>query len=99
VNHNNLPDLDPVNGSWLALNTSSPGERSVVMAIHVMAANCAGIVGGQLFRSEDAPLYVKGWNIVVGLSTVGVVLSILANIQYYLGNRRQLSRTGLKYQY
>ncbi|CAI4212299.1 unnamed protein product [Parascedosporium putredinis] len=88
-----------VNGSWLALNAKSAGERSVTLAIHIMSANCAGIVGKQLFRSEDSPLYVNGFTIIVGLTSAAVVLSGLANLQYFLLNGRKFARSGLQYTY
>ncbi|KAM0540964.1 hypothetical protein ACHAPJ_013426 [Fusarium lateritium] len=88
-----------VNGSWLSLNAKSPGERSITLAIHIMAANCSGIVGKQLFRSEDAPHYPQGFTIIVGLTAAGVVLSLIANLQYYFSNGRKPTRTGLKYTY
>ncbi|KAG7128384.1 hypothetical protein HYQ45_011968 [Verticillium longisporum] len=36
-----------INGSWLALNAKTAGERSITMALHIMAANCSGIIGKQ----------------------------------------------------
>ncbi|KAH7123254.1 major facilitator superfamily domain-containing protein [Dactylonectria estremocensis] len=88
-----------VNGAWLSLNAKTPGERSVTLAIHIMAANCSGLIGKQLFRSEDAPLYPKGFTIIVGITAAAVVLSMIANLQYYLGNGRKLARSGLKWSY
>ncbi|KAM0334504.1 hypothetical protein ACHAQA_001533 [Verticillium albo-atrum] len=88
-----------INGSWLALNAKTAGERSITMALHIMAANCSGIIGKQLFRSEDAPLYRTGFSAIAGLSAAALVLSILANVQYYFLNGRQLRRTGMKYMY
>ncbi|KAJ0320058.1 hypothetical protein COL5a_009968 [Colletotrichum fioriniae] len=35
----------PVNGAWVSANAKSAGERSITMAILIMAANCSGIVG------------------------------------------------------
>ncbi|KAK6207606.1 alternative sulfate transporter [Colletotrichum tabaci] len=89
----------PVNGAWVSANAKSAGERSITMAILIMAANCSGIVGKQLFREEDAPKYRKGWTIITGLTTAAVACSIWANVQYYILNKRRLSRTGLSYQY
>ncbi|SPJ83876.1 related to nicotinamide mononucleotide permease [Fusarium torulosum] len=39
----------PLNGSWMALNAGSAGERSITMAILIMSANTSGIIGSQLF--------------------------------------------------
>ncbi|KKY27275.1 putative alternative sulfate transporter [Diplodia seriata] len=70
-----------VNGSWLALNARSAGERSITMALFIMAANAAGIVGGQLFQASDKPLYKTGWTVIVALTSVGLVFTVLANVQ------------------
>ncbi|KAM0604208.1 hypothetical protein ACHAP1_005905 [Verticillium nonalfalfae] len=88
-----------INGSWLALNAKTAGERSITMALHIMAANCSGIIGKQLFRSEDAPLYKTGFSVITGLSAAALVLSIVANVQYYFLNDRQLRKTGLRFMY
>lgn len=69
------------------------------MAIHIMAANCSGLIGKQLFRSEDAPLYPRGFTILVGLFGAAFVLSLIANVQYYFLNGRKLARAGLPYMY
>ncbi|KAL1622434.1 hypothetical protein SLS54_004999 [Diplodia seriata] len=76
-----------VNGSWLALNARSAGERSITMALFIMAANAAGIVGGQLFQASDKPLYKTGWTVIVALTSVGLVFTVLANLQYWWLNR------------
>jgi hypothetical protein len=90
---------DPVNGSWVSLNAETAGERSISMAVHIMAANCGGIVGKQIFREEDAPVYRQGWRLVVILTSVAAICSLLANLQYYFGNGRKLARSGLRYAY
>ena len=80
--------LDPVHGSWMALNTKSAGERSVTMAIFIMAANCSGIASGQIFQAHDAPRYQTAWSVTVALSCFAVVCSVLTNLQYWYLNRR-----------
>ncbi|KAF4775618.1 alternative sulfate transporter [Colletotrichum scovillei] len=89
----------PVNGAWVSANAKSAGERSITMAILIMAANCSGIVGKQLFREEDAPKYRNGWAVIAGLTTAAAACGIWANVQYYILNKRKLNRTGLSYQY
>lgn len=69
------------------------------MAIHIMAANSAGLVGKQIFREEDAPVYRRAWTQIVALAAAAVGFSLLANLQYYFGNGRRVSRSGLPYQY
>lgn len=78
----------PINGSWLSMNSRSPAERSVTMAVFVMAANCGGIIGGQLFQAGDAPHYKTGWTAIVCLLSVSIAANIFANVQYRVANRK-----------
>ncbi|KAK3694525.1 major facilitator superfamily domain-containing protein [Podospora appendiculata] len=79
----------PIHGAWIALNARSAGQRSITMAVFIMAANLAGVIGGQMFQAEDAPLYKTGWAAIVGLVAVGLLSAIVANLQYVFLNRRQ----------
>lgn len=73
----------------MALNASTSGERSLTMAVLIMAANTAGIVGSQIFQQDDRPLYRTGWTIIVSLVSVALVASVVANAQYFFLNRRR----------
>jgi len=78
----------PINGSWLALNSRSPAERSITMAMFITAANAAGIIGSQLFQSSDSPHYRTGWAAIFALLTVAMICCIVANIQYRVLNSK-----------
>ncbi|KAH6683625.1 major facilitator superfamily domain-containing protein [Plectosphaerella plurivora] len=79
--------VDPLHGSWLAMNCQTQAERSITMAIHIMGANLAGVIGGQFFRSEDTPpYYPRGWTVIVAMTVVAVAAAIFANAQYLLLN-------------
>ena len=86
----------PVNGSWMALNAPTLGERSITMAILIMSANSAGIVGAQLFQEADGPLYHRGWANIVSIVLVGVGAIIAANVQYRVLNRRSAAKGSSK---
>ncbi|AEO70550.1 uncharacterized protein THITE_2122161 [Thermothielavioides terrestris NRRL 8126] len=88
-----------VNGSWLALNARSAGERSITMAVFIMAANSSGIIGSQIFQAPDAPLYRTGWTVIVVLVSVALLMSVIANVQYRLLNRLQKREGKARYQY
>ncbi|PSN69523.1 alternative sulfate transporter [Corynespora cassiicola Philippines] len=88
----------PVHSSWIAMNTRSAGERSITLAIVIMSANTSGIIGSQLFQSQDGPLYPIGWSVVVAFLSLGLVCLSVANAQYWLLNRR-LRRGGAVKQY
>lgn len=82
----------PINGSWMAMNAKSAGERSITLAIMIMSANSGGIIGSQYFRAGDAPLYEFGWTLIVAMVSVAFVCTIWANVQYWVLNRREAKK-------
>ncbi|RDW68703.1 uncharacterized protein DSM5745_08463 [Aspergillus mulundensis] len=77
-----------LNIGWLSVYCKTPQERSVAMALVVMAANCAGISGSQIFRTEDKPLYLHGLTAICALAAASWVLALALNLQSYFTHRR-----------
>jgi hypothetical protein len=67
----------------LALHSPNPADLPVIMA-----ANGGGLVGSQLLRGDDAPLYPRGFRVCVGLVSVALAAAILQHVQYRLSNKR-----------
>ncbi|OJJ02111.1 hypothetical protein ASPVEDRAFT_887768 [Aspergillus versicolor CBS 583.65] len=72
------------NVGWLAINCTKPQERSVAMAVIIMAANMSGIAGHQIFRTADAPHYLKGLTAICALAAASWVQAVILNIYYYV---------------
>lgn len=53
-----------------------------------MAANAGGLVGSQLLRGDDAPLYYRGFRVCVGLMSLALFAAIAQHVQYRLSNKR-----------
>jgi len=77
----------------MALNSMTAGERSITMAILIMSANSSGIIGSQYFQQQDGPLYRTGWTVIISMISLALVASAVANIQYFILNRRKGGRT------
>ncbi|OJJ54833.1 hypothetical protein ASPSYDRAFT_210570 [Aspergillus sydowii CBS 593.65] len=77
-----------LNIGWLSVYCKSPQERSVAMALVVMAANCAGISGSQIFRTSDKPLYHHGLTAICALAAASWVLALALNLQSYFWHQR-----------
>ncbi|KAJ5308543.1 hypothetical protein N7476_009199 [Penicillium atrosanguineum] len=80
-----------LNVGWLSIYCKSPQERSVAMALVVMAANCAGISGSQIFRTEDAPKYIQGLTAICALAGASWALAAVLSAQYYTRRRKTSS--------
>ncbi|KAK6066835.1 alternative sulfate transporter [Seiridium cupressi] len=82
-----------LNVGWLSVNCTSPQERSVAMAMIIMAANAAGIAGSQVFRTQDAPLYLNAFTACLALNAIACVEIIAHSAWYYISNKK-LARSG-----
>ncbi|KAJ5109189.1 hypothetical protein N7456_005864 [Penicillium angulare] len=83
-----------LNVSWLAVNCTSPQERSVAMALMCMASNSAGITGSQIFRTSDKPLYHRALTATCALAGASWVQTVLLIIYYFLTRPRLGTRLG-----
>lgn len=69
------------------------------MAIFIMGANLSGIIGSQIFQADDAPLYERGWTVIMILVSVALLMAVVANLQYWLLNRLQKRVGDERYHY
>lgn len=67
----------PLNIAWMSLACTDSEERALAMAMVISGANVAGIYGAQIFRSDDAPLYRRGFGVNIGVLTLGVGLAVV----------------------
>ncbi|GME82042.1 unnamed protein product [Ambrosiozyma monospora] len=77
-----------MNCSWASANSRKPAQRSMRMAFMVMAANLAGISGGQILRSKDAPLYKTAFMALTIIACFTLALVIFMIAQYITANKR-----------
>ncbi|KAJ5921442.1 hypothetical protein N7466_009768 [Penicillium verhagenii] len=80
-----------LNVGWLSVYCRTPQERSVAMALIVMAANCSGISGSQIFRTSDAPKYLHGLTAICSLAGASWVLALMLCAQYYIYRKRAVA--------
>lgn len=69
------------------------------MAIFIIGANISGIIGGQIFQAEDAPMYRTAWTVIISLASLALAMSVFANVQYWLLNRFQKRKGEDRYLY
>lgn len=53
-----------------------------------MGANIAGIYGAQIFRSEDKPLYKRGFAINLAIISTAIILALVRYIDDLIRRRR-----------
>lgn len=78
--------------SWFTTNIGGHTKRGVATAFIISIGNVGGIIGGQMYRAEDAPYYAKGNSAACGLMCGVFVFSLLFK---YLLNRENKRRDNL----
>lgn len=53
-----------------------------------MGANAAGIAASQVFRTQDAPLYLHAFTACLALSAVNILQIIFQSVWYFISNRK-----------
>lgn len=51
--------INPIVNAWLTSNIAPDMKKSVATAMAVSANNSAGLLGSNIYRHSDAPLYCK----------------------------------------
>jgi len=78
----------PIVLTWRAVLIGGTTKTAVVTAALGAAGNVGGAVGGQIYRSEDAPLYLTGHKVLVGLLCTEVLFAFL----HWLASRGEEAR-------
>lgn len=53
-----------------------------------MAANCGGLAGAQVFRTDDSPLYHRAFTVILSLAAICMGLLLGQLLGYFLSNRK-----------
>lgn len=53
-----------------------------------MGANVGAIVGSQVFRTEDAPLYLHAFTACLALSALNILEVVFQSVWYFISNRK-----------
>ncbi|RDW87036.1 Alternative sulfate transporter [Aspergillus mulundensis] len=80
----------PLNIAWLSLTCHDSEQRALSMAGVIMGANIAGIYGAQIFRSDDKPLYRRGFSVAISVLAFGLLLAIVRYVDTLIHRRRKL---------
>jgi hypothetical protein len=74
--------------TWQANNIRGQWKRALCSATLVGAGGIGGIIGGTVFRTQDAPHYVPGITACMIAAGLIVVISLLLNLKFWMANKR-----------
>ncbi|CAO3613669.1 unnamed protein product [Cunninghamella blakesleeana] len=75
--------------SWFNNNIGGHTKRGVAVAFIISVGNIGGAIGGQVYRIDDAPLYVRGNAICMALMFGAFVFSVIFKLMLIRENKRR----------
>lgn len=81
------PNAQGVLVSWISRVSYSVRTRTVASPMSNIGIQLAGIVGNNVYRSDDAPYYFRGNRALVGITCMNIVLFVLCKFYYISRNR------------
>ncbi|OBT70876.1 hypothetical protein VF21_10071 [Pseudogymnoascus sp. 05NY08] len=60
--------------AWLPTNNPRYGKRTTASAIQITICNCSGILAPFLYPASDAPHYITGYAVSIGLLSYGICI-------------------------
>ncbi|KAF2850256.1 phthalate transporter-like protein [Plenodomus tracheiphilus IPT5] len=78
----------PVVLTWQANNIRGQWKRALCSATLVGAGGFGGIIGGTVFRTQDAPKYQPGIIACMVAAALIIVITLLMNLKFWRANKR-----------
>ncbi|KAG2222459.1 hypothetical protein INT45_013372 [Circinella minor] len=81
--------LIPLSAAWNSNNTGGHTKRAVSIAFVAGIGNLGGILSGQMYRSDDAPHYVRGHTISCIMMGVNIIVAFILRFHLARENKRR----------
>ncbi|KAK3324892.1 major facilitator superfamily domain-containing protein [Apodospora peruviana] len=77
---------------WNARNSNSVRTRAVAAALYNMTVQSGNIIGIQIYRDDDKPLYKRGNKVLLGIVAYNILLFYATKVFYIWRNRVRQAR-------
>ncbi|GAW11017.1 hypothetical protein ANO14919_003560 [Xylariales sp. No.14919] len=79
----------PMALAWLANNVSGHWKRAFSASIQVTVGNIVGIVAANIFLDREAPRYITGYSVALGLNWLGAIAATVLFVGLLTENRKR----------
>lgn len=84
-----FPYVHPVQVAWASSNSSSVRTRTVSASIYNMFVQAGAMVGANIYRDDDKPLYKRGNRVLIGICAMNIALYVFTYFFYRTINKRR----------
>ncbi|KAH0496054.1 hypothetical protein TgHK011_003437 [Trichoderma gracile] len=81
--------VTPMALAWLQNNLSGHWKRSFGSSIQVMIGNIAGIIGSNIYLTNEAPTYVTGYSVSLAMMWLGMISATILFILMWRENMKR----------
>ncbi|RAK73474.1 allantoate permease [Aspergillus fijiensis CBS 313.89] len=74
---------------WTSKNSNNVGTRTISAALYNMFVQVGGIIGNNIYRTDDKPKYRRGNSVLLGINVLAIVLFLLTKVYYTLRNKHR----------
>jgi hypothetical protein len=75
--------------AWTSRNAGSVRTRTISAAVYNMTVQAGGVIGANIYRQDDKPLYHRGNMQIVAINCLAITLYAFAKAYYVLRNRQR----------
>ncbi|KAI0803189.1 major facilitator superfamily domain-containing protein [Irpex lacteus] len=87
-----FPYVHPVQVAWASSNSSSVRTRTVSASIYNMFVQAGAMIGANIYRADDKPLYKRGNRALIGICSMNICLYIFTYFFYRTINARRTKK-------